>query len=302
MRNRNFREAMHAKWAEGKFVCIGLDPVWEKLPPHLLAQAKNVGDHQVLFEFCRAIIDTTKDLVHAYKPNTAFFEAYGVEGITALKEVCEYIHAYTDVLIIADAKRADIESTNLGYARFVFDYLGADAITVHPWLGHMAMKPFLDCKEKGIIILAKTSNKGSDEFQNMAIETPGGQRMLAYEYVAMQVRDTWNGNDNCLLVVGATYPEELSRIRAILPTMGILCPGIGAQDGDLETTLKAGLIDGKQEGMIISSSRGIIYASSGIDFAEKAREEAIVLDNTIRRLAIRRLLDNGIEPFSTTVI
>ena len=273
---KTFIEQIKAKWAENKYVSVGLDPVWEKIPEHL-RNGKSYGDPRVLFQFCREIIDATKDLVNSYKPNSAFFEAYGPQGIEALKDVCDHIHNTTEVPIILDFKRGDIGSTNEGYVTFAFEYLQADAVTVHPWLGKEAMKPFLDRKEKGIIVLCKTSNEGSDQFQNLMTD----QKVPLYMHVAKTVNEDWNTNGNCMLVVGATYPAELQAVRATVPHLGILVPGIGAQGGDIEAALNAGLITGSKDGLIINSSRGIIYASASIDFAIAAREETSKLNEHI---------------------
>ena len=274
----NFIEAIGYKWAENKFVCVGLDPVWGKLPKHLTADSEKEGDPEVIFQFCKGIVDATKDIVNSYKPDTAFYEAYGVDGMVALERVCEYIRATTDVPIILDFKRGDIGNTNLGSARFAFDVLGVDAVTVQPYLGKVAMQAFLDYKDKGIIVLCKTSNEGSDEVQSQSLAVDGAK---LYEYVAKQISGTWNTNANCLLVVGATYPQELAHVRAIVGAMPILVPGIGAQGGDLEATLRAGLVAASLDGIIINSSRGIIYASDGKNFAEAARAETLKLSDEI---------------------
>ncbi len=281
----NFINAVGHKWAENKFVCVGLDPVWGKLPQHLTSDSEKEGDPDVIFQFCKGIIDATKDIANSFKPNTAFYEAYGTDGMIALERVCEYIQATTDVPIILDFKRGDIGNTNLGSARFAFDVLGVDAVTVQPYLGKVAMQAFLDHADKGIIVLCKTSNEGSDEVQSQSLGVDG---VKLYEYVAKQVSDTWNANNNCLLVVGATYPKELADVRAIVGDMPILVPGIGAQGGNLETTLRAGLIPGTLGGLIINSSRGIIYASSGEDFPDAARAEIQKLNDEIN--AIRQTM------------
>ncbi len=251
-------------------LCVGLDADFDKLPEHL-KQVENP-----LFEFNKAIIDATADLVCVYKPNSAFYEALGVDGIKQLKLTADYLHdTYPDIPIILDAKRADIGNTNNGYVEFTFDYLGMDAITLHPYLGKEALDPFLSRADKGSIILCRTSNPGAGEFQDLTIDgTP------LYQHVARAVSDTWNGNNNCLLVVGATYPDEMKRIRSSVGDMTFLVPGIGAQGGDLAEVMAAG-IDSQNQGVIISSSRGIIYASSGEDFAHAARAEAQALKDAI---------------------
>jgi orotidine-5'-phosphate decarboxylase len=252
-------------------VCVGLDSEVTKIPP--CVKGKN---RQFLFN--KAIVDATHDLVCAYKPNSAFYEANGTEGIGELKKTCDYIREkYPEILIILDAKRADIGNTNEGYAKFVFDYLGSDAITLHPYLGREALKPFLDRKEKGSIILCRTSNPGAGEFQDLHL---GNKSKPLYQIIAEQVASQWNVNDNCALVVGATYPLELSIVRRIVGSMPLLIPGIGAQGGDIEATTKAG-VDAKGTNAMVNSSRGIIFASGGIDFAKRAREETLVLRDNI---------------------
>lgn len=248
-------------------VCVGLDSDVKKLP------AAVNGDQ---FIFNKAIIDATHDLVCAYKPNSAFYEGAGSLGFEQLKKTCDYIRqTFPEVVIILDAKRADIGNTNEGYLQYAFDYLGADAITLHPYLGSEALKPFLARVDKGAIILCRTSNPGAAEFQDVLVD---GKPL--YQRVAENVSQKWNTNGNCLLVVGATYPQELAAVRKITGNMTFLVPGIGAQGGDLEKTMKNGL-NSQKAGMIINSARGIIYASSGPDFAERARAETETLKTQI---------------------
>lgn len=253
-------------------VCVGLDSDIQKIPKHI-----RDGEHPQT-TFNRAIIDATHDLVAAYKPNSAFYEARGEAGIEALKMTCDYLReTYPEIVIILDAKRADIGSTNEGYARFAFDYLGADAITLHPYLGKEALKPFLDRENKGCIILCRTSNPGAGEFQDLTKE---GKPL--YQIVAENVAKDWNYNDNCGLVVGATYPAELTIVRRIAPDLPFLIPGIGAQGGDVEKTVKAG-VDRYGKRAIINSSRSIIFASTGQDFAQIARKAAVTLKEEVSR-------------------
>lgn len=280
----NFKQMLIAGWAQNKFVCVGIDPTWKKLPTHLLQEARTYGDIQTLFDFGSGIVSKTHDIVLAYKPNFAFFEAFGAPGIEALRKIVKHIKSVSDVPVILDAKRGDIETTNDGSVAMAFDYIGADAITVQPYLGYLAMKPFLDQEDKGIIVLCKTSNKGSDEFQNLDISTSMDNAIAPlYKLVAENVYGKWNYNNNCLLVVGATYPEELKNVRENVGNMPILIPGIGAQGGDLERTLEAGF-DENGDGVIINSSRQIIYASSGTDFAEAARAETLKLHESINHV------------------
>lgn len=253
-------------------VCVGLDSDFDKLPEHLKQQ------EYPQFAFNKAIIDETHDLVCAYKPNSAFYEARGEEGIKELKLTCDYINnTYPDISIILDAKRGDIGNTNNGYIKFAYEYLGVDAITLHPYLGSEALKPFFDMEEKGAILMGRNSNPGAEELQDLQI----GDKKL-YQIVAEKAANDWNKNGNCLLVVGATYPEELAEIRQIAKELTFLVPGIGAQGGDVEKTLKAGLT-AEKKGLIINSSRGIIFASSDENFAEKAKEEATKLRDEINK-------------------
>lgn len=252
-------------------VCVGLDPVLEKMPTHL---RKVVN----IFDFNRQIIDATADLVCAYKPNSAFYEAYGPAGIEQLKLTSDYIKNKKLPLII-DAKRADIGSTNEGHAKFIFEYLGADAVTLNPYLGREALAPFFEYPDKGLIILCRTSNPGAGEIQDL----PVGDGHKLYEVVAQKVKDDWNKNDNCLLVVGATYPAELAKLRQALgEKMFFLVPGVGAQGGDIEATIRAG-INSAGQGLIINSGRGIIYASVGNDFAKAAADAAKRLKDEINK-------------------
>ncbi|MBI2404595.1 orotidine-5'-phosphate decarboxylase [Candidatus Gottesmanbacteria bacterium] len=255
-------------------LCVGLDSDIEKIPKHLLKK------RYPQFCFNKAIIDVTAGLVCAYKPNSAFYEARGVNGIAELKMTCDYLReSYPDIVIILDAKRGDIGSTNEEYVTYVFDYLSVDAITLHPYLGKEALRPFLDRKEKGCIILCRTSNPGAGEFQDLKLDS-GNQHIELYQLVAENVVNDWNYNGNCGLVVGATYPEELKIVRRIVGDLPLLIPGIGAQGGDIKTTVEAGR-DSTGAGMIMNASRSIIFASKGGDFAEKARKESTRLRESI---------------------
>lgn len=260
----SFQEKLDAVVAKNNsLLCVGLDSDFEKIP-ELFKKSE-----QPLFEFNTSIIDKTSPIVCAYKPNSAFYEARGADGIAELKKTCDYIREnHPDIPIILDAKRADIGNTNNGYAQFAFEYLGADAITIQPYPGSAALQPFLDISDKGIIVWCKASNPGSGEFQD--IKVAGG--LTLSEYIAQQVVKKWNTKNNCLLVVGATYPEELVSIRKIAGDMTFLVPGIGVQGGDVEKTVKAGL-NSKKAGMIINSSRGIIFAPDPYAEAIKLRDE-----------------------------
>ena len=251
---------------QNSLVCVGLDSDIAKIPVHLQS------DKTPQFTFNKAIVDATHDLVCAYKPNSAFYEARGVDGIAELKMTCDYIRqSHPEIVLILDAKRADIGSTNEGYVTYAFDWLGADAITLHPYLGKEALKPFLDRKDKGCIILCRTSNPGAGEFQDLKLDS-GNQAIELYQRVAENIVKSWNYNENCGLVVGATYPTELEIVRRMVNNVPLLIPGIGAQGGDVGKTVKAG-VDKNGRNAIINSSRGIIFASSGQDFLERAREE-----------------------------
>lgn len=254
-------------------VCVGLDSELEKIP----ADIRNAPHPQLTFN--KAIIDATHDLVCAYKPNSAFYEARGHAGIEALKMTCDYLkQKYPEIPIIIDAKRADIGNTNQGYIQFIFEFLQADAITVHPYLGREALKPFLEYGEKGIFVLCRTSNPGAGEFQDLEIN---GKKL--FQILAENVAENWNAKGNCGLVVGATYPSELKIVRHIVgDDFPILIPGIGVQGGEVEKTVKAG-VDGNGLNVVINSSRGIIFASNGSDFADKARQEALKLRDEINK-------------------
>ena len=248
-------------------ICIGLDPEYAHLPPHLLNQPDPILD------FNRAIIEATTDLVCAYKPNLAFYEALGPMGLITLQETLRLIPP--DTPIIGDAKRGDTAHTMRQYARALFEVYRFDAITASPYLGRESLQPFLDYHEKGIFILCRTSNPGARDLQDALIyETPEKQPPL-YEYVTRQAL-AWNRAGNVGLVVGATYPEELQHIRQIAPSLPILIPGVGAQGGDLHSAARDG-VDAAGERAIISISRSIIYAGNGHNFAEDAAQAARTL-------------------------
>ena len=304
MQGRNFMELIRARWAEGKFVCVGLDSEFGKIPAaaHRKGNECAVDVANTMVAFNRAIVEATHDLVCAYKPNIAFFEACGVDGLAALQRTIIEIHAIAPkVPVILDAKRADIGNTNNGYVAGAFKGLEADAITVHPYLGQEALRPFLDQKDKGVIVLCRTSNPGAGEFQDLQVgigrdefhdltrvhAIPTSMNEVGYltslsNHVAYCVSQQWNANGNCALVVGATYPDELRSIRAIVGDMPILIPGIGKQGGDIEQTVKAGK-DRNGTGMIINNSSGIIFAGSGEDFADVARIKALEMHEAINQ-------------------
>lgn len=247
------------------FLCIGLDVDLEKIPQHLL-----VLDDPI-FEFNKQIIDATHQLAVAYKPNTAFYEAYGIKGWKALSKTIDYINKnYPEIFTIADAKRGDIGNTSTRYAKAFFEDMKFDSVTVAPYMGSDSVEPFLAFADKFTILLALTSNKGGLDFQ--ILEDKNG--LTLYEKV-LQESKTWKNSDQLMYVVGATRPEYLQKIRKIVPDSFLLVPGIGAQGGSLQDVCKYGLTD--EVGLLINSSRGIIYASSGDDFVKKAREKALEL-------------------------
>jgi orotidine-5'-phosphate decarboxylase len=245
-------------------LCVGLDP-----DPGLMPK---VG----LLEFNKAVIDSTADLVCAYKPNLAFYEALGIDGLKVLQKTIEHIPGH--VPIIGDGKRGDIGNTAKAYAKALFVTFGFDAATVSPYLGFDSIEPFIDYKDKGVFILCRTSNPGAVDFQSLV----NRQGMPLYETVARKARE-WNVHSNIGLVVGATYTEELKAIRQLCPEMPILIPGIGAQGGDLASTVKYG-VDAQGENAIIAVSRQILYASQGKDFAQAARHNAQELRDDINKL------------------
>jgi len=258
---------LRASRKNDSLVCVGLDP-----DPALLPENISV------FEFNKAIIDATADLVCAYKLNFAFYEALGTEGYDILKYSLNCIPE--DIVVIGDAKRGDIGNTARAYAAATFDRLGFDAATVNPYLGYDSIKPFLEYEDKGVLILCRTSNPGSADFQSLCFEADGKSSPL-FELVADKA-EQWNEYGNIGLVVGATYPEELKLIRQQHPDMPLLIPGIGAQGGDLEKAVRYGT-DANGKKAIINSSRQIIYASKGDDFATAAHQAAAELRGRINR-------------------
>lgn len=265
----NFIEKLNNIWKKNNsLVCVGLDPDLTKIPRFLHDREFSI------FEFNKSIIDETHDLVCAYKPQVAYYAGQDVED--ELKMTIDYLREnYPEIPIIFDSKRGDIGSTAQMYAKEVFERYQADSVTVNPLMGTDTLKPFLDYAEKGVIALCRTSNPSGDEIQNLSVE---GKEV--YKFIAEYARDKWNYNNNILLVVGATYPEELGQIRAICKDMPFLVPGVGAQGGDVQKVIENGVTaDGN--GLIINSSRGIIYAGSDENFAKASRNAAQELNNTI---------------------
>ncbi len=246
-------------------LCVGLDTDPSLMP-----------DKIGVFEFNKAIIDATADLVCAYKPNIAFYEALGIEGLDALKRTVDHIPE--DIPVIGDAKRGDIGNTAKAYARSLFDYYNFDAATVSPYLGFDSIEPFIQYRDRGVFVLCRTSNAGAVDFQSLPCEV-NGNRQLLFEVVADKVSQ-WNTCGNLGLVIGATYPEELRLIRQRFPDMTLLIPGVGAQGGEISRVVSYG-VDANRRRTIINSSRQILYASKGQDFARAARQAAKELRDQI---------------------
>ena len=243
-------------------LCVGLDADFDKIPERF----KEMEFPQ--FEFNKWIIEETHEYAAAYKPNSAFYEARGDVGMQELKMTMDYlIKNYPDIFTICDAKRADIGNTNNGYVASIFDWLGFDALTLHPYLGEEALLPFLDRSDKVSIILCRTSNLGASEIQDLVVE---GKPI--WQIMAERVTEVWDKNKNCMLVVGATYPEEMKKIRSFVGDMTFLVPGVGAQGGSVEEVMKAGL-NSEGLGLIINSSRGIIFAENPKEEARRLCEE-----------------------------
>jgi orotidine-5'-phosphate decarboxylase len=264
-----FIAQLEQRWRLGDTqVCVGLDPEIERFPAAIAAHASPI------FQFNKAIIDATADLVCAYKPQFAHYAAYEAED--QLERTIEYIHrSYPGVPVILDSKRGDVGNTAERYAIEAFERYAADAVTVNPYLGGDALEPFLQYADKGVIILCRTSNPGARDLQDLEV---GGRRL--YHTVAELAARRWNSRGNCLLVVGATYPRELAEVRAIVGEMPLLVPGVGAQGGDIAQVVQNGQTRAGT-GLIISSTRSILYASSGDDFASAARTATMRLRQQI---------------------
>jgi orotidine-5'-phosphate decarboxylase len=272
----SFMPALRGRWSSANsLVCVGLDPEASKFPAHLR------GDPDAVFVFCRAIVDATAEFVCCFKPQIAHFAALGAED--SLQRLIAHIHgAHPGVPVILDAKRGDIGSTAQHYATEAFDRYAADAVTVNPYLGRDSLQPFLDRADKGVVILCRTSNAGAGDLQDLVVSDDVGNGRPLYQRVAEKVARDWNANRNCMLVVGATWPEQLREVRAIVGDIPLLVPGIGAQGGDVEATVRNSVTtDGT--GVVISSSRAILYASGGEDFADAAGNAAKSLRDEINR-------------------
>jgi orotidine-5'-phosphate decarboxylase len=251
-------------------VCVGLDPEPEKLPAQLRELA------QPVFEFNRRIVDATAEYACCFKPQFAHYAALGAED--QLLATIRYIHEHhPGIPVILDSKRGDIGSTAAKYAQESFARYGADAATVNPYLGFDSIEPYLKWQDRGVIILCRTSNPGARDFQDLE---SGGKRL--YPHVAERVARDWNGADNCMLVIGATYPQELAEIRAAVGTLPFLVPGVGAQGGDVAAAVKAGRTE-DGFGLVLNSSRGILYASDAADFEAAARAATLALRDEINR-------------------
>lgn len=267
----DFKTRLDRAWSKNNsLLCIGLDPELSKLPDHL------AGLEHSIFQFNKQIIDATHEFACAFKPQIAFYAAARAEE--DLELTINYIQEkYPDLLVILDSKRGDIGNTASLYAQEAFVRYQADAVTVNPYLGLDSLKPFLDYKEKGIFILVRTSNPGAKDLQDLRIGD-----LALYQTLAAKAAKEWNYNNNVALVVGATYPKELKEIRTLVGDIPFLMPGIGAQGGDIEAAVTNGA-DSKGKGMIINSSRAILYASNGKDFAEAARRVAEQTHSEINR-------------------
>lgn len=258
------------------FLCVGLDPDLTKIPPHLLET------EDPIFEFNKAIIDATHDLAVGYKPNTAFFEAYGLKGWLSLQKTINYINEnFPEMFTIADAKRGDIGNTSSMYAKAFFEDLNFDSVTVAPYMGKDSVEPFLAFENKHTIMLALTSNEGAFDFQTLNVN---GKEL--YKQV-LETSKIWKNSHNLMYVVGATKAEYFTEIRKIVPDSFLLVPGIGAQGGSLSEVCKYGMND--KVGLLVNSARAIIYASKGTDFAEKAREEALKVQKEMEEIINSKL-------------
>lgn len=296
---RRFDELIRARSAERKFVCMGLDPVWDKIP--LSVPGRFEGDDFDLLEqaiayynFCVMIVDATHDVVAAYKPNTSFFEAAGGAGYDLLRLLIRHINRVAPgVAVIVDGKRADIGNTNIGTARLIFDILGADAVTVNPYFGEEALRPFLDRPGKGVIVLCRTSNPGAGELQNRLVSTspdemlavnldPDWERMPNYQFVALRILQ-WKSQATICVVVGATAPDELKEVRIILQQTTILIPGVGTQGGDLGLVVENGTTE-SGDGILVNAGSKALYASRGPNFPAATRAVVIEMNRDIAAL------------------
>nr|WP_229428091.1 orotidine-5'-phosphate decarboxylase [Massilia soli] len=268
-----FIDKLSAAWTtNNSLLCVGLDPDLDRFPAHLQ------GQPDAIVTFCKAIIDATADLACAFKPQIAYFAALGAEG--QLEQICRYLRdTYPHIPLVLDAKRGDIGATAHQYAREAFDRYGADAVTVNPYMGFDSVEPYMAWPERGVIVLCRTSNPGGSDLQFLNVDG-----VPLYQHVARLVAGKWNRNGQCALVVGATFPDELAQVRAIVGDMPLLVPGVGAQGGDVAATVAAGK-SASGAGMMINSSRAILYATpqGSEDFAAAARRVALQTRDEINR-------------------
>ncbi|HRO27717.1 MAG TPA: orotidine-5'-phosphate decarboxylase [Luteimonas sp.] len=277
-----FIDKLHSRWRDANtLLCVGLDPDLAKLPEAFVGSALD-GSGDALFAFCRDIADATARYACAFKPQIAYFAAHN-GGEAALQRLIAHLNgSHPDIPVILDAKRGDIGSTAQQYAVEAFDRFGADAVTLNPYMGRDSADPFLRRNDRGCIFLCHTSNPGARDFQELTVSVDGTGGEPLYQRIARTIADDWNADGNCALVVGATFPEELKVIRGIVGDMPLLIPGIGAQGGDVEAVVRNGATaDGT--GLMINSSRGILYASSGAGYADAAADAARSLRDEINR-------------------
>ena len=271
-----FMQALRQRWTDANtLVCVGLDPEPSKFPTRF-------NDHtDAVFAFCRDIVDATAPYVCAFKPQIAHFAALGAED--ALARLIAHIHtAHPGTPVILDSKRGDIGSTARHYASEAFDRYAADAVTANPYLGRDSVEPFLERSDRGVVILCRTSNPGAGDLQDLVVNGDDGTQRPLYQQVARTIARDWNGHGNCMVVVGATWPEQLREVRAIVGDMPFLVPGVGAQGGDVQAVVEnARTADGT--GLVVSSSRAVLYASAGEDYADAAADAARALRDEINR-------------------
>lgn len=275
---RNFSKLLKNRWNNSNtLLCIGLDPDYPKIPHFIKRKYKSISEQ--LFEFNKSIIDATQDLVCCYKAQYAFYASFGQEGLLALQKTIAYIqHQYSNIPVILDSKRGDIGNTAVHYAIESFDIFKADAMTINPYLGFDSLEPFLKYKDKGIIILCRTSNKSAQDFQDIVDKK---SNLPLYQLVA-QLAKQWNINQNISLVIGATYPDEMKQVREFVgDEIPFLIPGLGAQGGKPKDIING--FNKNKTGIMANSSRGIIFASNKENFAKKARKEAMKLKDEINK-------------------
>jgi len=277
-RSNTFNQQLQSAWAsQGSMLCVGFDPDPKRLP------ASFQGKPEGIFEFCREIADATADLVCSFKPQFAYFASQRAEA--QLEKLIGHLKdKYPHIPVILDSKRGDIGSTADQYALEAFERYGADAVTVNPYMGFDTIEPYLKHAGKGVIVLCRTSNPGGSDLQFLNVNS--GEPL--YLHVAKLASQKWNGSGQISLVVGATFPEEIAKVRAIVGDMPLLIPGIGAQGGDIDATIKAGrILNTPGTGMIINSSRAILYASAGSDFAQAARDIAQSTRDALKSAAVK---------------